>query len=191
RESPCGTSIEPPLPHVAHRVVVRALPRLPRLFLAEVRRAEGGIAARIGGAPEADLVPRPGVGVEGLHDVAHHDRPGARLVHRLPDAAAQLRPREAVDDPGLRLHRRVGNESNDMSRAASSRPRATRRHTSPSSGTSWCCHPSPTPAASFSSTYESTGIRGSPSWAVATSQNAFSVRASASSKKRTGGTRST
>ena len=38
------------------------------------------------------------------------------------------------------------------------------------------------PACSFSSMYESTGIRGSASWAVTTSQNAFSVAAAALSK---------
>src|SRR5207249_1174554 len=97
-----AASIQTPPSHVAHRVDVDRLPRLPALVLAEVGAAEGGVAPRVRRTAEADLVPRPRVCVEGLDDVAHHDRPRAGDVDRAPDAAVQLALREAVHD--LHLH---------------------------------------------------------------------------------------
>src|SRR3954454_12155804 len=71
-------------------------------------RTEARVAARIGGAAEANLVPGPGVAVERREDVAVHDLPRERLVHRVPPLAAQARLREAVDELLLLLERLAG-----------------------------------------------------------------------------------
>src|SRR3954452_11281650 len=63
------------------------------------------MAARIGRAAEADLVPRPRVAVERGEDVAVDDLPGEGLVHRVPRLAAQARLRKAIDELLLLLQR--------------------------------------------------------------------------------------
>src|SRR6185312_281948 len=83
-------SVELPPARVLDRVVEHRLLGFPRLALAEMRRPERAVSARVGGAAEADLVPRPGMRVERLRDVAHHDLPGARDVDRVPDAPVEL-----------------------------------------------------------------------------------------------------
>src|SRR5581483_4185728 len=75
------------------------------LRLVEMRAAEARVAARIGRPAEPDLVPGPRVRVEGLDDVAHHDRPGAADAERVPGAAVELGFREVAADrlPQLRV----------------------------------------------------------------------------------------
>src|SRR5581483_3149795 len=75
----------------------RALPVFP---LAD---AEAGIAARIGRAAEADLVPRPGVGVEGRERLAHDHRPGPRAWELVPDLPMELAVGERLDHVVLDL----------------------------------------------------------------------------------------
>ena len=65
------------------------------------------------------------------------------------------------------------------------------RHVSWSVGRSKYWYPSPLFSYSFSSTYASTEMRGSPSWAVMESQSGSRVATSRSSKNRYGGTFST
>src|SRR5438034_8081211 len=55
------------------RIVVDRLLPLPVLALGEMGRAERGVAARIRGAAEPDLVPRPRMRVERLSHIAHDD----------------------------------------------------------------------------------------------------------------------
>ena len=131
------------------------------------------VTARVRGPAEPDLVPGPGMGVERLHDVAHHHRERACDVERrstrrraaLPwrsGARSRTAPRRARP----RTRRRL------FARASSSSPRATQAPDLVVVGHVVVRQPSRRRAWSFSSTYASTGMRGSRSCAVTTSQNA-------------------
>src|SRR6185312_735593 len=89
-------SLEPLPLDVLHGVGMDGLLALPGLARAD---AEAGVAARVGGAAEADLVPRPGVRIEHGQGIAGDDAPGAGDVELVPDAALELGRRERVDDP--------------------------------------------------------------------------------------------
>src|SRR5438270_10314482 len=73
-----------------------------------MRAPEAGIAARVGRAAEADLVPRPRVRVERLAGVPYDERPRAADVEPAPDAAVESRLGEAVADVDTRLDPGLG-----------------------------------------------------------------------------------
>src|SRR6185312_17463982 len=89
--------------------------------------AQAGIAARVGGAAEADLVPGPWVRVERRQGIAGDDAPGAGDVELGPDAGLELAGRERVHDLRAGIDVDLG-EHPRAAPAASSRPRATSRH---------------------------------------------------------------
>src|SRR4051812_4060248 len=89
-------SIEPLLLHLGNGIARECLRTLPRLALAELGIAERRVATGIGGTAEADLVPRPGMRVERLADVAHDGRERSRDIEARPHAAGELRLRKTV-----------------------------------------------------------------------------------------------
>ena len=104
-------------------------------------------------------------------------REGARDVDRVPDAAVQLRLREAVDDrrPARRAAPRRSSATPPRARLVvepAGEPAATarRRRAGRRSASRRACR-----RAASRRCRTSTGMRGSASWAVTTSQNAFSV----------------
>ena len=153
--------------------------------------AEARVAARIGRAAEADLVPGPGMRVERGQHAAHDDAPGVLDVElrprRRPDSAPSAK---ASDDARCSVERR-GRRRSRAPRVSRGLVESLRRRAARSRGRRACRRSGSRPggpSASFSSTNASTGMRGSASWASTTSQNAPSAAASASLKKRSSGT---
>src|SRR5204863_3445767 len=85
---------------------VGRLDRLPLLAIAEMVGAEGRVAARICRPAEADLVPGPGMRIEGLADVLRRHLERALDVQSLPRTAAELPVREHGHDVLARRRRR-------------------------------------------------------------------------------------
>ncbi len=163
-----ATSSEPGA-STSHRVLLADLAALVRLALAD---SEAHVPARVGRAAVADLVPRPGMGVEGA------ETPRMTTLHALRrESSPRPRPRalpwRTADDArgGAGLEVGEGPPAASSSRrprgATSVDPRADR-----GGGTIEL------PDASLASTISSTGTRGSVSWAITSSQNpaAFAPR---------------
>src|SRR5580704_14340019 len=80
---------------VLDRITLEGLGAFPALALPG---ADPGVAAWIRRAAEADLVPRPGMGVERAQHRAGHDLPDVRRFQGVPHLAVQGSLGERVDD---------------------------------------------------------------------------------------------
>ena len=120
---------------VLDRVALERRRALPALALAG---AEAGVAARIGRAAEADLVPRPGMRVERAEHRAHDHAPGPRRAAARPTPRRAARPRRTPRSTSLldlAARRRRSRRLRAGGRRRRAR-RATRRQVSRSSGMS-------------------------------------------------------
>ncbi len=69
------------------------------------RHAQAHIAARVGRAAEADLVPDPGVAVKAFQEAAGDDLEGPLDVEGVPDASRELAVHEVAEEAGLQRGR--------------------------------------------------------------------------------------